>query len=299
MLAAALPLLLFALTVAPTDDNPIYRELRERGIKMSDGTTFRLPPPIMANGLDATGQSAALGKVADAHNPVQELVRKSYYAPVITKVRTLKPAKGEGPAVRAVDVWFVAHGKWKTLLSKDFLESTAGAESSKSQVVTRSGFLSEEELRKRKLSAVVKDGREERFSYTTFSLFERVEISATRFSVLVRDDDSLLAAGKLDPRFDKDATYPNAWRPLLRDAQAEIQRGPAQAFSHAAGYAKITRLQEPADAVFVESHIIYEEPYGWFDGVNLVKQKVPPMVQEKVRSFRRKLAMASEEKQAK
>ncbi len=298
MYITALPLVLFALTAAHADENPVYRELRERGVKMSAGTVFRFPPPIMADGLDAAGQLAALGKAADARNPVQELVQKSYYAPVITKVRTLQPAKGKGPAVRAVDVWFVAHGTWKTLLSKEFLDSTATAENSKSQVVARSGVLSKEELRKRNLTAVVTDGREERFLYTTFSLFECVEISATRFSTLVRGDDSLLAAGNVDPRFDKDATYPNQWRPLLRDAQAEITRGPAQVFSHAAGYAKITRLKEPADAVFVECHIIYEEPYGWFDGENLVKRKVPAMVQEKVRSFRRKLAVASEEKQA-
>ncbi len=53
---------------------------------------------------------------------------------------------------------------------------------------------------------------------------------------------------------------------------------------------------DPADAVLVECHLVYEEPYGWFDGVNLVKQKVPMMVQEKARTFRRKLALAGGEK---
>ena len=85
-------------------------------------------------------------------------------------------------------------------------------------------------------------------------------------------------------------------RPLLRDAQAEIKPGPAHPFTRAGGYAKITRLAEPATAAFIEFHLIYEEPYGWFDGINLVKQKIPAMVQEKVRTFRRKLAVASEKK---
>ena len=48
--------------------------------------------------------------------------------------------------------------------------------------------------------------------------------------------------------------------------------------------------------MFIECHLVYEEDYGWFDGANLVKQKVPVMVQEKVRTFRRKLAVASEAK---
>ena len=47
---------------------------------------------------------------------------------------------------------------------------------------------------------------------------------------------------------------------------------------------------EPADAVLVECHIVYEEPYGWFDGANLVKQKGSLIATEKVRTFRRKLA---------
>ena len=147
-------------------------------------------------------------------------------------------------------------------------------------------------MAKRKLTATTNDGFEERFVYTTFSLFERVEISATRFAVLTKGKDFVLAAGKIDPRFDKDRDYPNQWRPLLRDAQAEIKAGPPHPFSHAGGYAKITRLKEPAGAVFIECHLVYEEDYGWFDGANLVKQKVPVMVQEKVRTFRRKLAVA-------
>ena len=127
-------------------------------------------------------------------------------------------------------------------------------------------------------------------------MFERVELSATRFSVLTRGKDSIVAAGRIDPRFDKDAEFPNQWRPLLRDEQAEIKPGPAHRLANAGGYAKITRLLEPADGVFVECHIVYEEDYGWFDGVSLVKQKMPVMVQEKVKTFRRKLLLASEEK---
>ena len=85
----------------------------------------------------------------------------------------------------------------------------------------------------------------------------------------------------------------------MRDAEANITTGPPHLFTRAGGYAKITRLKQPADAAFIECHLIYEEPYGWFDGVNLVKQKVPVMVQEKVRTFRRKLRVASQEKSEK
>ena len=81
---------------------------------MSDGTAFGCrrrswptgwTPP--ANGRPSARRPRPLAG--------QDLLRKSYYAPVVVKVRTLKAAKDEGPAVRAVDLWFVAHGDWEML----------------------------------------------------------------------------------------------------------------------------------------------------------------------------------------
>jgi hypothetical protein len=215
---------------------------------------------------------------------------------VVVKVRTLKSAEDETPSIRAVDLWFVVHGDWDTLNSQGFLESLFPKEEGKSRVVSKSGFLTAEEMARRKLKVAGGDGREEKFVYSTFSLFERVQISTTRFAVLTRGKNSVLAAAKIDPRFTKDPDYPNQWRPLLRDERAEIKLGPAHPYTYAGGYAKVTRLREPADAVFIECHLVYEEPYAWFDGANLVKQKAPLMVQEKVRTFRRKLALAGEKK---
>ena len=163
-------------------------------------------------------------------------------------------------------------------------------------VVSKSGTLSGQELAHRDLTAADRDGYEERFVYSTFSLFDQVQLSTTRRAVLVRGKDSILVAGKIDRRFDNDPDYPNQWRPLVRDAQANIQPGPPHPFDRAGGYVKITRLASPEGAVFIECHLVYEEDYGWFDGVNRVKQKAPAMIQEKVRSFRRKLNVATAKK---
>jgi hypothetical protein len=282
----------------PTAQNPAYRALLEQGVKMSDGTAVKLQAPIMGDGLDAAQQLAAIAEEAEDRATVEELLAKTLYAPVVTTVRTVKKSKNNGPAVRTVDVWFIARGDWNTLTSKEFLESVLGAEEKKGKrsIVSKSGTLTDEEMQKRKLTGKVADGYEERFLYTTFALFEEVQVSVTRFSVLTRRQDVILGAGTADPRFDKDEQYPNQWRPLLRDAQAEIVPGPAHRFAHAGGYAKITRLKAPADAAFVECHLVYEEPYAWFEGVNLVKQRLPVMVKEKIRTFRRKLTEAGEKK---
>lgn len=281
-------------------ENPVFNDLITKGITMSDGTAVKLPRPVLPDGLNEAGQKAAINAAADARSQFDDLVKNSYYAPVVVKVRTAKTLPHDGPAIRTIDLWFVAHGDWDILTSKDFLESAMKTkEEGPSRVVLKSGMLTDQEIAARKFSATVKENYEERFPYATFSLFERVELSATRFSVMTRESDSILAAARLDSRFLADVEYPNQWRPLLRDERAEIKPGKAHPFEHAGGYAKITRLVEPDDGVLVECHIAYEEPNGWFDGVNLVKQKAPVMVQEKVRSFRRKLTLATQEKEGK
>jgi len=301
---AIFPLLLTALftLVAAAEDaapqNPVFRELVENGVVMSDGSAVLLPPPILPDGLDADQQQAALRKLCDARTPLEDVLSKSSSAPPVVKIRTVKPGQDESPSVRSVDFWFVAHGDWDTLSSRDFLDSLSQRDDdAKSRVVSKAGLLNDDEMAKRKLTAANANGCEQRFVYTTFSLFDRVEISATRFATLLRQKDSILAAGRIDPAFTEDAEYPNQWRELIRDEKAEIQPGPAHAYVNAGGYAKITRLKQPADAVIIECHLVYEEPYAWFDGANLVRQKVPLMVQEKARVLRRKLALAGEKKE--
>jgi hypothetical protein len=292
------PLILVTASADPSNvENPVFEELLSNGVKMSDGTAVKLPAPILADGLDAAEQRAAIGKVADARSQFADLVKQSYYTPVVVKVRTLKASSEKGPVVRNVDIWFVVRGDWDVLTSKDFLETALKSkEQGTSRVVRQSGILTEKQMAARKLSATVRDNYEERYPYLTLWLFERVEISSTRFAILTRNKQSILAAARLDSCFLRDKDFPNQWRPLLRDERAEIKTGPTHPFDHAGGYAKITRLVEPADGVLIELHMVYEEPYGWFDGVNLVRQKVPAMVQEKVRVLRRKLTIASGEK---
>ena len=284
---------------SPAVKNPLFEQLLTKGIEMADGKAYKLRPPILADGLDAAGQLAAIEKAAGARYPMKDVLMNDYFAPVVTKVRDAKRPTGQEPAIRLIDTWFVAHGDWDILVSKSFLESTTTAENGKSRIVLKSGELTAQELQKRHLTVTTTAATEQRFLYSTFRLFDRVQVSATRFSTLTRAKDTVLAAGRIDSRFDNDAEYPNEWRPLVRDVQANIKTGSAHPFHRAGGYAKLTRLKEPADAVFIEFHLIYEEPYGWFDGISLVKQKIPAMVQEKVRTLRRKLNVASQEKSEK
>ncbi|MES1213546.1 MAG: hypothetical protein ABUL64_03085, partial [Singulisphaera sp.] len=87
--------------------------------------------------------------------------------------------------------------------------------------------------------------------------------------------------------------FPNSWSPLERDASGKLSVGAAKAYSGLGGYMKMTELVEPAGALFVECHIVFDEPEAWFHGKNFLRSKLPLVVQDNVRSFRRKLGKDS------
>jgi hypothetical protein len=281
---------------APAADNPVLVELLDKGVPMSDGSSVKLPPPTMGDGLDDDGQRAALDKIADANHPISELARKSIVAPFVLTIRSIKTPAGQSPA-RAVDAWFIAYGDWDTIQSREFLDGLAKRSEQRSAdgQLTQSGLLEEAALAKRKIEARAKEGQEERYFHATLSLFDKVEISGTRYALLTRKPDSFLAAATIDPRFNDDEEYPNYWRSMVRDLDnpQKVTFGPRHVYTSAGFYGKVTRLSNPAGAIFLEYHLVFEEPQGWFKGANLLRSKLPLLMQEEVRNFRRKLVNAS------
>lgn len=277
-------------------ENLLLAELLEKGVAMSDGSSVRLPPPTLPDGLDAAGQRAALEQVGGARHPVEELLRKSIVAPFVLSIRSLQTPAGESPA-RAVDLWFVAHGDWDTLGSKEFVERLfeRGDRSDPDGRVSKSGWLDEAALAKRKIDLRPQPDQEERYSYGTGVLFDRVELSTALRVLVTRRTESFLAVARIDPRFNGDPEYPNQWRSIARDLDnpQNVAFGPPQLYTSAGCYGKMTRLAQPAGAMFIEYHLVFEEPHGWFKGANLLRSKLPLVVQDEVRTFRRRLQSAA------
>jgi hypothetical protein len=298
-------LILAAATVNaadPASANPVLQELLEKGVGMSDGKAYKLQPPAMADGRTAAEQKKAIEKIGKLKGfSFEDITDNRTAAPVVLAVRTLKDSDDESSIVRSVDLYFVAHGKWDVLNSKEFLDSLSKAKDgdNKNEVVSKSGFLSDAEMQRRGLKLDSTPEREMKFVYATFSLFDQVELSATRLAVATRTKTSLTGAAKVDARFTEDAEYPNRWRSIEHDANAEIIYGKPHPYTGGGAYAKVTKLLDPADAIFVECHVVYEEPYGWFQGGEALNSKLPIIAKSKVRTFRSKLGIASEKKEEK
>lgn len=278
----------------PPADNPILRELIDRGVRLQSGQFVRLPAPLAPDGLDAKQQEPLVRKAAGKH-PVDRFVRNSVVAPFSLEIESIDDATGNRNGQRA-DFYFVAYGTLAALIEDNLLGDLAGAQESRGDsggtIKVRS--LTDEELSARKLAPNRDGGQTESYTAIDVPILDRVQLSGVGVGARQKTDDSILGVWKLDDRFADDKTLPNRWQPIVRDQVGKTTLGPAKPYSGLGGYIKVTRLHEPAGALLVECHIAFDEPQGWFDGKNLLRSKLPLVVQENVRTFRRKVAKASE-----
>ncbi|MBX9624246.1 MAG: hypothetical protein K2X82_10595 [Gemmataceae bacterium] len=279
-----LPLVLSLATLAPAGheaENPLYRGLLDPGLTVGPDQKVKLPPPTMPDGLDAAKQTAVIKQLIGADYDYAEFTRKSVVAPSLLRIRDARPSDPKAPA-RGVDVYFVTYGDFRATDDEKFLDRLANT--GKGEGTARG--LNREELAKRKI--VLKDGDEKKEGYgqVEFDFLEKVRLKITGHAAWSKTPESVVAAAEVDPRFRPDPEFPNEWRPITAEGGAK-KVGPPQPYGGAGMYLKITKLHEPAGALFVEQHIVFAEPTGWFDGANLLRSKLPLVVQSNVRDMRR------------
>jgi hypothetical protein len=285
--------LVAALLAAPPvashpEANPVFRGLTEQGLPVGGERRIKLSPPLLPDGLAPQAQQQALAKAADENYPLEELQRNSTVAPFRLVLRDIDATDPNNP-VRGIDLYFFIYGDLDTLVKKEFRQRLL----SLSQSSAKARDLTAADLAKRKIELKPAAGAEEDvMSHRSFSLFDRVEVSDTQRVVLTRTADSLVMGSELDPRFAGDAEFPNQWRAITRGDNDQPVLGPPQPGAGSGSYLKVTRLAEPAGALFVEFHAVFVEPHGWFDGANLIRSKLPIVVQNEVRSLRRELLKA-------
>jgi hypothetical protein len=280
-------------------ENPLLKELVEKGVKMPDGQVVSLPPPTMAEGLSASQQAAVLAKAATGRITVQQFLEPSSTSPVILKVGRI-PSKMGDDVIRTVNASFVVYGDWNVLTSDEFSKNIlkeGKAKNGKAEgMVVKAGYMKATELAVRNLSTRSAAETKEYFLYTTLNLFERVEVSVTRFGVATKTPSGVIVAAKLDPRFAKDKQFPNQWREIIRNAQGQIVLGPPKPYSGGGFYAKVTRLAKPANAIFVEFHEVCYEPRAWFgEDENLMSAELRKIIPFEVKTFRIRLLRATED----
>lgn len=280
-----------AMLIAPAqppakheDQNSLYKNLIDTGLDAGGKEKVKFPKPTMPDGLTAEKQTeiikALIAKDYPGADGYANFTRESPVAPQLLRISNLSGGDAKAP-VRGVDVWFVAHGDFKKLEDDKFLDKLTSA--NKGAGGGKGAALDKDALAKRKIE--VKDPKRETYGTFEFDFLEKVRLSGTGHATWSRSPESIVAAAEIDPRFVNDKEFPNQWRSITKVGAAKV--GDPNPWSGAAMYMKITKLQAPAGAVFIEQHIVFAEPTGWFDGTPLLTSKLPPAVQINVRDMRK------------
>src|SRR5262245_6121557 len=272
---------------AHDDANPLYRELRSPGLVIRRDLRTELPAPTMPDGLMPAEQTAVIKKLIGSTYTLDEYTRKSVVAPYSLRLRDIKTSDPKVPA-RGVDVYFIAHGDFDGTDTERFIDLIATAAKESGRATGQA--LSPDDLAKRKITPAA-DGNVERFAAVTFDFLGKVRLRGTSRAVVTRTADSVVGAAVLDPRFDGDTEFPNEWQSVTKSSGG-TKPGSANPYGGAGVYLKVTKLAEPAGAMFVELHVVFNEPTAWFEGANLLRSKFPFLVQETARAMRRELAKA-------
>lgn len=278
-----------AVAAEPGEDNSVFNHLVQKGIAVGD-KSVKLPEPSMSPEADAKEQTEVIRRISAKKYDYAQFVRKSPVAPFMLEINTVGETGGD--RVQKVDLWFVAYGTIAALTDEELLGEIAGSGSRSEQGESKE--LNVDELRQRDLKADSTDDRRESYSRTEAPLLDKVQISGIGHSVSTRTPKSILAASLLDPQFVDDPKYPNRWRPIVRETSGKTKLGDAHPYAGFGGYCQVVELQEPKGALFFEIHIAINEPHGWFNGENLLRSKLPIVMNDNVRSLRRKLAKKDE-----
>lgn len=262
------------------DQNTLFKNLLETGLTINDKVKIKFPKPSMSDGLDAAKQKEVIKALLSGDYDYDEFTRKSVVAPQLMKIRNVPGGDANAP-IRGVDVWFVVHGDFKKLEDDKYLDKLVNTGRGTGG---KGGELKADELAKRGIKKG--DAKREGYGFVEFDFLEKVRLRATGHAMWSRTNESVIAAAEIDPRFLNDKDYPNQWRPITK-ADGQVKLGDPQPWTGAAMYLKITKLHEPAGAMFVEQHVIFVEPTGWFGGANLLGSKLPIAVQDNVRTMRK------------
>ncbi len=280
--------------VAAAQENTIYKELMDKGVPLANGKTVKLPQPVMVDGLSAADQLAVIAKLV-APAQLNDFLAGRVSSPftLIMKDNDILGAKPTDSIGRRIDLYYVANGKLSTVSSEGFVKQQL--DQGKNEKRGAAQYYTDDELKARNLTVINTDKVKERYAHADIPLFGQVKVMGTGRGMRTSTPDSVLVDFVLDPRFVDDKQYPNQWQSGHQDKLGNTVYDPPKPYSGAGAYMKVTKLQEPPglqnapERVFIEYHLVFDEPNGWFGGGNNLIAKLPNRFEADVRKFREDL----------
>lgn len=284
---------LFALGLpaAPLEEasiHPVAARLITAGFDVSATERVQLPPPLVRPGMSARQQQVAIERLV-GKTRMRQFFRDSQVARHELKVPTLRRL-ADGSTVRGFDLAFIVYGDLSAISERQSNQPNAWP--------TDGSFATRfEPLDARPSPAeAIEWSQQPRLYRYRFPLLDKVIISGLVRGQAVITDDQVVQTMFTPADYLNDKQNPSVWQAIPRGAKSDSELAPPQPFVGMASYMQATGLKFRPGALLVETHAIYVEPQGWFDGRNLLASKLPLVMQEGVRQFRRELAKNRQQK---
>jgi hypothetical protein len=266
------------------DQNPVYRKVVNEGLE-AGRQTVKLAAPRLVDGKTADVQRAALKELAGSDRALDELLRDSVTAPFIIKVRDVKTTDA---TVRQADIWFAVHGDLKKV---DPAREAARTDQKAVEVANmwfQTRLLKADELGN-KPADTGSDGKSW-YTHIHAKLLDRIDFEVTNHVVASESSESVVIASATDPSFDNAGSLSNGWKSLVPPGSSQADTATRHPYSGGISYAKISRIAFQPGALFVEMHVAFVEPEGWFQGAPILRSKFSVAAQDQIRTLRRELA---------
>jgi hypothetical protein len=282
----------------------LFQLLNEEGIRLTESEVRPLQSPTFSPALSADEQLQKLGELAGSYG-WEKFSRDSVVAPIKIDLDYILDEHGDriGHDVHAA---FIAHAPFEQLRDEDLMRQIFGkpiqdsdANESEPQPGDAARDVPIEELSR--LGIELPDSENERYATMHLPLLNKITVRGTLRIAKREGDNWLQLYWYLDPRFAASEKYANTWTKILRnDVGMPIESEP-HPYAGCGGYVCVAKIAPSSaealkpdasrtDPLLVESRMIMLEPSDWFAGSNALRSKLPLMLQENARDFRRHFA---------
>jgi hypothetical protein len=274
-----LPLALIATLFAQAPQKPMLAELLDKGVIVPGGPNVQLPKPIVPTDPTPAERKKAADWLKDAEN--RQVFEKDDRARYYIKS---KMVEGKQP-YHIVTVAFIAYGTLDRIEKEKLMDGLLGAKEAKGKKVVE---LTDAELKARKIVRVPATVARERYGVMDANFDDQVRITGVMRSQTWKGKRQLTSASILDDRFLNDKDHPNRYRKLSLVA-GNVVEGPARPYAGFGGYSRVTELDNPKGALFIEMVFLYHEPKDWFNGKGLLVPKIKIGIDDNIIALRRAL----------
>lgn len=268
------------LSLFPVSETAGNRDVIPDGIQVS-GKTVALLPPTLDGTLDAEDQISELQRLV-GKTKWRSFSRNSVVAPVKIKLEYLRGGDDERVG-HSIHVAFIVHADFASLSDHKVVTELMDAEDESDDAKPSGRKLTPDEL---KPIGITDLDNSTSYAVIDVPLLKKIRLAGVMRAQQKTNNDQLVIGFQLDPKFqNENANLRNVWS-KIDEANGEDQK---TTYDGLGGYLAITRLHEPENASLVEARILMHEPQTWFSGSNFLRSKLPLLLQEIARNFRRRV----------